>query len=127
MSKNNPASSLSRFMHGVYFHYFNKGMPTNTAKARMYDETLDACFDFVKNEKDIPDHAVVISAQFMYRVINQRGLALAKELKETKDDEKIMILRKALQQLNQVKTSLDEFISTYEGVLGKNGKGKKQV
>jgi hypothetical protein len=124
MSSKDPAYSLRRFMHGIYFYHQDKGMPLKTAKARMYDETLDACFELMKSEELIPEHATVIAAQFMFRVVNQRGLALAKELKEETDEQRIEKLRTALQQLNQLKTTLDEFISHYEG--GENsGKRKK--
>lgn len=119
MSQHKPAEALRRFMHGIFDFYQDKRMPVQAAKGRMYDETLNAAYDMMKVDKDIPDHALVISAQFQSRLLNARGAELSKQLKtaiEAGDEEMINMLRFTLGQLKALKTSVDEFISTYKGV-----------
>lgn len=114
--KPNPAHALSRFMHGIFDFYNDRGMPVKTAKARMYDETLQSCLDLMKKEDLIPDHAVVIGMQFTSSLLNARGAALAKLLQKEQDPNEIQLLRKALQELKSAKDQVDSFITTYKGV-----------
>jgi hypothetical protein len=120
-----PADALARFMFGIFDFYRDKGMPHKTAKARMYDETLDTLFKMMREDPDIPDHGLVIALQFVSRLLNNRGVQLSNELRKSSnqnDLNHISELRKALSQLKTLKTQVDEFISAYKGVdsHGKN-------
>jgi hypothetical protein len=114
--KAKPADALSRFMHGIFSFYRDKGMPVNTAKARMYDETLEACGKMMKQDPDIPDHTLVIASQFLYDLVNQRGIELSKELKKMADVKTDDPRMTALRQLKASKDALNSFISSYKGV-----------
>ncbi|OXB94846.1 hypothetical protein [Parageobacillus galactosidasius] len=106
-----------RFIHGIFQYYHDKGMPLETAKARMFKEVYDTCLDFAKREEGIPDHLLVLTMQFVSKFLNHRGFVLSKKLKETNsnDEQAITRLRAALRDLKQVKDAIDHFIETYRG------------
>lgn len=110
-----PIQALSRFMHGIFDFYHDRGMPQDTAKARMLKETYDTCFDFFKSEQQIPDHQLVITLEHSTKMLNKRGSDLSKKLSISKDEAEITKLREALQQIKNAKDSLDGFISSYKG------------
>ena len=117
-----PSDSLARFMHGIFDFHRDKGLPTVAAKAKMYDESLNAFYGLFKQEKDIPDHALVIAAQNMSRLLNARGAKIQKEvdamLKQgsvTPDDPHI----KAMCDIKAAKDAVDEFIKNYNGTAKK--------
>ena len=117
MKKDRAAYAFHRFIHGIFQHYYDKGMPLNTAKARMFKEVYDTCLDFAKREEGIPDHLLILTMQFASKLLNHRGFVLSKKLKETdpNDEQTIMRLRTALRDLKQVKDTIDHFIETYRG------------
>lgn len=114
--KNNPADSLGRFMYGVYDYYHDRGMPKQTAKARMIDSTLKTCTDMMKEEEEIPDQMLVIMAQFMSRALNNRGADITKVIKKHQEegtfDEKQL---RPLHDIKGTKDAIDRFIETYKG------------
>jgi hypothetical protein len=112
--------AFHRFIQSIFQHYYDKGMPIETAKARMFKEVYDTCLDFAKKETGIPDHLLVLTMQHASRHLNQRGAVLAKKLKHlsdqsSKDEKQIEELRKALQDLKKAKDAVDQFIETYRG------------
>jgi hypothetical protein len=110
--------AFHRFIHGIFQYYHDKGMPLETAKARMFKEVYDTCLDFAKKEEGIPDHLLVLTMQFASKLLHHRGFVLSKKLlKETDsyDEETIARLRTALRDLKQVKDAIDHFIETYRG------------
>ncbi|WP_067923943.1 hypothetical protein [Alicyclobacillus shizuokensis] len=113
-----PALALGRFVHALFEHYHDKGMPMRTAKARMYDESLDTIYKFLKQEQDIPDHALVIAMQFASRALNHRGVALTKQFQNVTDEKALESARTLLRQIKAAKDAVDEFISSYKGVEG---------
>ncbi|MEB2276966.1 hypothetical protein LAV82_23390 [Bacillus sp. ILBB4] len=114
--KANPADSLERFMFGIYDYYHDRGMPQKTAKARMIDNTLEVCVKNMNKEKEIPDHMLVLMAQWMSRALNNRGAQITKDIKKHQEegtyDEKMLNI---LHQLKAPKDAVDSFIETYKG------------
>jgi hypothetical protein len=108
-----PADALARFMHGIFEFYRDKGMPQKSAKARMFDETLDTCYSLMSKEQEIPDHALVIAAQFLSRLLNSRGVKLTNAVKAQQDPNDARL--EAMRQIKAVKDALDQFISIYKG------------
>lgn len=106
---------LHRFMKNIADYYHDKGMPIKTAKARMYDETFDACYELMKKEEDIPDHALVILMQFASRMLNQRGYEITNEVKSDQDVTSDDFRVQALRQIKQIKDEIDTFIAEYRG------------
>lgn len=110
--KPKPIYAFHRFLEGIFSYYHDRGMPKNTAKLRMYKDSYETVYDFIKNEKDVPDHAVVASMQHASRVLNQRGYILSQELAKSTDDED---LKKEMRHIREAKESIDQFVSTYRG------------
>jgi hypothetical protein len=125
--KPNPADSLSRFMIGIYDYYVDRGMPKETAKARMIDNAFDECVKLMKAEEEIPDHMLVIMAQFMSRALNNRGAQITRLIKE--HQEKSTYQEKMLQPLHDLKPAkdaIDRFIETYKGWSDLDGTKEKK-
>ncbi len=115
----NPTSAIARFLYGIFQSHRNLGMPKEGAKAKMYDETYDEIFKMIKNDTIIPDHSLVISAQHMRRLLNERGYVLSQLLKEavsSNDELQMNTIRQAMKEIQVTMQSLDEFISVYKGV-----------
>jgi hypothetical protein len=127
--KPNPADSLARFMYGIFDYYHDRGMPKKTAKVRMIDNTLEECVKIMKNEEEVPDHMLVVMAQWMSRALNHRGAQMTKKIKEMQnkanatqqsvdiDDELLQPLR----DIKAAKDAVDRFIETYKGWSDTNG------
>lgn len=119
--KYNPADSLGRFMIGIYDYYKDRGMPQKTAKARMVDNTFNEVVELMKEEKEVPDHMLVIMAQFMSRALNNRGAQITKDIKESG----IEYAQEELQPLRDIKAAkdaIDVFIENYKGWSETDGK-----
>ncbi|PGV23030.1 hypothetical protein [Bacillus cereus] len=116
----NPTHSLGQFIYGIYDYHHDRGMPQKTAKARMIDNTLEACVSVVRKEEEIPDQMIVLMAQWMSRTLNDRGVHITRGVtnKQTEDKEAF----KALTDLKNLKNSLDTFIENYKGWSDTNGK-----
>ncbi|GAK41958.1 hypothetical protein TCA2_4450 [Paenibacillus sp. TCA20] len=128
MSQHKPAEAISRFLHGIFSFYRDKGMNVQGAKGRMYEESLTKIHNMIKDDKDIPDHAQVISAQFFSRTLQARGRALTTELESAVaagDEHLIATLRAAIGDLHKIKVGVDDFIVNYKGVYnhGSNNEG----
>lgn len=108
-------TGLTRFLQGIYYHYYDRGMPSDTAKVRMFKETYDILQDLTKKEKEVPDHVLVTSLQHASRQLNNRGAELAKKLSIEKDTDCIRILRNAMKDIKSTKDQIDFFIQTYRG------------
>ncbi len=122
--KHDPSFSLNRFMLGIYDHYHDRGMPPNTAKARMIDSTLETCTKMIRNEKDIPDQMLVILSQYMSRALNSRGVQLTKEITSKYPNgvqvpEEVLV---PLRQVKETKDAIDKFIKKYQGWNETDGK-----
>lgn len=115
MSRNrlNPTHSLGQFIYGIYDYHHDRGMPQKTAKARMIDNTLEACFKIIKREEEIPDQMLVLMAQWISRVLNDRGTFITKEVTAKQIEDETAF--KALKDLKDVKNALDIFIQNYTG------------
>jgi hypothetical protein len=111
--KADPADSLARFMYGIYDYHVDRGMPQKTAKARMIDRTLEVCTNTIKEEEDIPDHMLVLLAQWMSRSLNHRGVQITKAVKskEYSTEEDLQPLR----DIKELKDLTDKFIENYKG------------
>ncbi len=83
MSHHKPSSGLKRFLYSIFSFYTNKGMHKDAAKGRMYDETLEAVLEMAKADPDIPDHALVLSAQHLSRHLFARGKQLTEQKLKT--------------------------------------------
>lgn len=122
--KPNPADSLSRFMIGIYDYYINRGMPQNTAKIKMFKDTLEECLKLLKTEKEIPDQMVIVFTQCLSKALNNRGAQITKEIKDLPEneinDDKLNVLR----QIKQLQDESQSFIETYNGWSDINGKNK---
>jgi hypothetical protein len=119
--KYNPADSLGRFMIGIYDYYKDRGMPQKTAKARMVDNTLNEVVELMKEEKEVPDHMLVIMAQFMSRALNNRGAQITKEIKESGIEHAQEELQ-PLRDIKAAKDAVDIFIENYKGWSETDGK-----
>lgn len=112
-----PKDSLSRFMHGIYAHYSDKGIGSKKAKGRMIDETLQTVRGFIDKEQEIPDHLLVLVAQAFSQSLHHRGKKITTETISTssgsKEQESHLV---ALRQLKDAKDATDLFITTYKGV-----------
>lgn len=122
--KPNPADSLGRFMIGIYDYYHDRGMPTNTAKARMIDSTLEQVSNLMKAEQDIPDQMLVLMAQWMSRSLNNRGAQITKELKDTPQEQLTSEILQPLNDIKAAKDAIDVFIKSYEGRRDAHGSKK---
>lgn len=111
--KASPADSLARFIYGIFDYYHDRGMPQKTAKARMIDDTLDVCTDLIKKEEEIPDHMLVIMAQFMSKSLDNRGFQITKAIKELPSSTEADL--QPLRDLKELKDVTDKFIETYKG------------
>ena len=109
-----PIYAFHRFLKGIYAYYLDKGVPSKTAKVKMFKETYDICFDFAKDEEEAPDHVLVTTMQHASRHLNQRGAELTKIAKQNPEQSEEIL--KLLQTIKQAKDASDEFIATYEGV-----------
>jgi hypothetical protein len=112
--KYNPADSLGRFMIGIYDYYTDRGLPQNTAKARMVDNTLNEVVELIKQEKEVPDHMLVIMAQFMSRALNTRGAQITKIIQES-DMEPTEEHLKPLRDIKPATDAINTFIENYKG------------
>jgi len=117
----NPSDSLARFLHGIFYYHRDKGMPVIAAKAKMYDEAMNVFIGLFKQERNVPDHALVIFSQAFSRMLNIRGAQLKKEvevaLKNGEDPSQVHIT--AMHDLKAAKDAIDEFISKYVGTSKK--------
>lgn len=123
--KYNPADSLGRFMIGIYDYYTDRGMPQNTAKARMVDSTFNEIIGLMKEEKDVPDQMLVIMAQFMSRALNNRGAQITNIIKKSE----VEYAQEELQPLRDIKAAkdaIDVFIENYKGWSETNGESKSK-
>ncbi|MEB9561587.1 hypothetical protein P4I85_13920 [Bacillus cereus] len=120
----NPTHSLGQFIYGIYDYHHDRGMPQKTAKARMIDNTLEACVSVIRKEEEIPDQMIVLMAQWMSRTLNDRGAHITREVtnKQVEDKEAF----KALTDLKDLKNSLDTFIENYKGWSELHGKSKNE-
>jgi adenylate kinase family enzyme len=111
--KADPSDSLARFMYGIYDYYVDRGMPQKTAKARMIDSTLEVCSNSMREEEDIPDHMMVLMAQWMSRSLNNRGIQITRAVKNkgTSTEEDLQPLR----DIKELKDMTDKFIENYKG------------
>ncbi|HDX9674139.1 TPA: hypothetical protein ROY08_001396 [Bacillus cereus] len=116
----NPANSLGQFIYGIYDYHHDRGMPQKTAKARMIDNTLEACVNVIRKEEEIPDQMIVLMAQWMSRTLNDRGTHITREVTSKQIEDKEAF--KALTDLKTLKNSLDTFIENYKGWSDTNGK-----
>lgn len=105
--------AFHRFLEGIFSYYFDKGMPKERAKIRMYKESYDTMFDLIKEEKDVPDHILVTTMQHASRHLNRRGFELSKKIRE--NPENTEEIRKALHEIKKLKDHIDSFITTYKG------------
>lgn len=121
--KYNPADSLGRFMIGIYDYYKDRGMPQKTAKARMVDNTFTEIVELMKEEQDIPDHMLVIMAQFMSRALNNRGAQITKKIKDSGIEYKHEELQ-PLRDIKEAKDVIDVFIENYKGWSEQDGESK---
>lgn len=110
--KAKPIYAFHRFLEGIFSYYFDRGMPKNSAKLKMYKETYEVIFDFAKKEEDIPDHVLVATMLHASRLLNQRGYTLSKRLAKDKSNNN---LRKELKNIKETKDVVDHFVSTYRG------------
>jgi hypothetical protein len=106
-----PIYAFHRFLEGIFSYYYDRGMPKQTAKVRMFKEVYDTCYDFAKKEEDAPDHALVATMQHASRHLNQRGYALSKKLEDNPESK----IREELHHIKIAKESIDNFIETYRG------------
>lgn len=111
--KADPADSLARFMYGIYDYFVDRGMPQKTAKARMIDSTLEVVSNTMKEEEDIPDHMLVLMAQWMSRSLNNRGIEITRAVKSkgASTEEDLQPLR----DIKELKDITDKFIENYKG------------
>lgn len=119
--KANPATSLSRFMHGIFDYYHDRGMPAKTAKARMIDNTFEEAVKLMRSEKEVPDEMLVIMSQWMSRALNNRGAQITKDIKESG----VQYTNEELQPLRDIKATkdaIDSFIENYKGWSETDGK-----
>lgn len=119
--KPNPATSLARFIHGIFDYYHDRGMPAKTAKARMIDNTLEECVKLMRSEKEVPDEMLVLMAQWMSRSLNNRGAQITKDIKASNisyTDEQLQPLR----DIKEAKDAVDRFIEKYKGWSEQDGK-----
>ncbi|MCD7911033.1 hypothetical protein KC480_05775 [Bacillus velezensis] len=122
--KPNPADSLSRFMIGVYDYYKDRGMPQNTAKIKMYKDSLDECLKLFKTEKEIPDEILILLVQFTTKAIVNRGAQITKKIKDLPQDNVSEDMLEILRQLKQLQDEAETFIAKYIGWSDTNGKNK---
>lgn len=123
MSKRKPPKAkngLYRFIQGLFAYYYDKGMPLETAKAKMLDEVYDTIRSITKADKDIPDHLLVMTMEHTVKSLQQRGYTLSQKLREEKDPKQIKILRTALQQMKKMIDECNAFISIYRGEYNGN-------
>lgn len=125
--KASPADSLGRFIFGIYDYYHDRGMPQKTAKARMIDDTLETVSDIMKKEDEIPDHMLVLMAQWMSKSLNARGAQMTKTVRETDmeaqhDTDAIL---QPLRDIKAAKDAIDVFIETYKGWSDLDGTKKE--
>lgn|GEM_PF-2610593 len=121
--KPNPANSLARFMYGIFDYYHDRGMPKKTAKVRMIDNTLEECVKIMKQEEEVPDHMLIVMAQWMSRILQYRGAHMTKQIrtmqqKANATQQPIEIDEAYLQPLRDLKAAkdaIDQFIETYKG------------
>ena len=115
--KANPAQSLSRFMHGVYDYYTDRGMPSKTAKAKMMDHTLEESVKLMIAEREVPDEMLVIMAQWMSRALNNRGAQITKTINEAYTQGNVTpdTVLQPLRDIKSAKDAIDVFIETYKG------------
>lgn len=111
--KADPADSLARFMYGIHDFYVDKGMPSKTAKGRMVDKTLEVVSNHIKEEDEIPDHMLVMMAQWMSRSLKVRGsqITTAVKSKESSSEEDLLPLR----HIKELVDVTDKFIQNYKG------------
>ncbi|EOO44398.1 hypothetical protein [Bacillus cereus] len=123
----NPSHSLGQFIYGIYDYHHDRGMPQKTAKARMIDNTLEACVNVMRKEEEIPDQMIVLMAQWMSQSLNNRGIQITKEIKQhqNKGTYKESMLQ-PLHDLRPTKDAIDHFIETYTGWSEPNGKSKNE-
>lgn len=128
--KANPAQSLSRFMHGIYDYYTDRGMPSKTAKARMVDHTLETCVNLMKQEKDVPDELLVLMTQWTSRALNNRGAMMTKAIRQMEEKAEVPLdtdaLFKPLRDIKQAKDAMDVFIENYKGWSELDGTKKEE-
>jgi deoxyadenosine/deoxycytidine kinase len=118
-----PTASLSRFLHGIFEYHRDKGVPVAVAKAKMYDEALEAIYKMMKDEREIPDHMMAISATFMRRALNMRGVQLKKQVEKLpKDDPQIPIILEAMRDIKAAVDATEHFIKSYKGITSKEAK-----
>lgn len=126
--KPDPSHSLGQFLLGIYDYYHDRGMPQQTAKARMIDVSLEEIVKLMKQEKEVPDHMLVLMAQWMSRALNQRGNQMTKEVKamqERSTEDIIDVDLTPFHEIKQTKDALDKFIETYVGWSETNGKERQ--
>lgn len=126
--RTNPAHSLSQFMLGVYDYYRDRGMPQKAAKTRMIDHSLEEIVQLIKQEKEVPDHMLVLMAQWMSKALNQRGVTMTKEVKamqEKSTEDTIDVNLTPFHQIKELKDVTDRFVESYKGWSDTDGKKER--
>lgn len=121
--KPDPTYSLSRFIYGIYAYYIDRGVPSQTAKVKMVDGTMETVFSFIKKEKDVSDKMLLAVAKWLSKALSYRGSEITAQIKnkysqsQSVPEQELLPLR----EIKQLKDSLDKFANSYTGWSEKDG------
>jgi hypothetical protein len=110
------AKSILSFMHAIYDLKVKEGETPANAKYIAYDEMFKFFLAFIKNEKELVEHTLYLFGDFYNKISNEVGKKHSQELKsfiESKDISNIEKTKLKINQIKDLKDSLDLFLSSY--------------
>ena len=119
-------SGLFRYLHSIFGHYHDRGMPQNAARLKMLDETYTTIRQVVDSEKDVPDHMLAITVEHTIKHMRQRGKFISEHLPSEKNPQKIEIMRDSLRQIKATMDQLEAFVENYKGAGDGLGKERNE-
>ena len=110
-------TGLYRYVIGIFDYYFSRGMNKDAAKVKSLDESYKVIRAVIEQDKDVPDYLVTVTAENTVHVLNKRGQQISKLIEQSKDEEEIERLRKALRDLKALIDETNLFIEQYKGAV----------